>query len=568
MDECFPLFYGAPLGLAMDRTPQKLRIILGIVVFVFVVRIAATYPVLSDVYDSPWHIAAGIDYLRSGDYDYEPQHPPLGRLAVAVLPYVVEDLELGSFDDVWSGDWLEKDVSFYWTTLTLARIGNLPFAVLLLLVCFLWTRDLFGPRAGVMAALLASCSPNLLAHAGVAALDIATAATFVAACYITWLWSRTPNWRYCLLAAVAVSAAFLTKFSTLGFLPPVFIGYMLLARGRDFRPKLKNKQTLTQFAAFAVTVMALCWAAYGLEYGNIARPDEGYWSGGSPPRPGSLKEGATAFLRDVQLPAPMLWRGLIDVVRHNRQGHRAYLLGEISPDGWWYYFPIVLMVKTSLPLLILAVIGAVQIRRGGLAADSRLFVLLLPVAVVLGTSMAASINIGVRHILPLYPFLAMLAAYPFRGSEPLFRPFRRVMTVFSLLLVWHVAESVAAHPDYLAYFNQIARGRETQVLADSNIDWGQDLARLAHFQQQQRLAGIFIAYTGYEHAAKFGINHGFLPPGHPQCCWVAAGLNQLKGILAPDMSHLADRRPAARIGGSVFIYKLRPEDVYSAQHSP
>ena len=549
----------------MYSTQKKLRVLLGIVIFVFVARISATYPVLSNVVDSPWHIAAGLDYLRTGDYAYEPQHPPLGRLAVAVLPYSLEDLKLGPFDDVWSGDWVEKDLGFYWSTLTLARVGNLPFAILLLLVTFLWTRDLFGPRAGVMAALLASCSPNLLAHAGVAALDIATASTFVAACYAIWLWSRTQGWRDCLLAAVAVSAAFLTKFSTLGFLPPVFIVYMLLARARDFRAGLMSKQALVQFAVCVAVVIVLCWGAYGFDYGNIARPDEAYWSGGSPAPPGSLKESATACLGDAQLPAPMFWRGLIDVMRHNGEGHRAYLFGDISQEGWWYYFPVVLAVKTSLPLLILAVIGAVQIGRGEVGADSPLFVLLLPVAAVLGTSMAANINIGVRHILPLYPFLAMLAAYLFRGSTSLFRPFRRVMTAFSLLLVWHMTESVAAHPDYLSCFNQIARGRETRFLADSNIDWGQDLARIARFQRQQRLAAIFVAYAGYEHADKFGIVHGFLPPGHPQCCWVAAGVNQLNGILAPDMSHLAARRPAARIGSSIYVYRLRPEDVYSAQ---
>jgi len=547
----------------MDSTSTKLRILLGVVIFVFVARIAATYPVFSNIVDSPWHIAAGLDYLRTGDYDYEPQHPPLGRLAVAVLPYFVEDLKLGPFDDVWSGDWVKKDLGFYWSTLTLARVGNLPFAVLLLLVTFLWTRELFGPRAGVVAALLVSCSPNLLAHAGVAALDIATASTFVAACYAIWLWSRTRGWRDCLLAAVAVSAAFLTKFSTLGFLPPVFITYTLLARARDFRAGLMSKQALVQFSAFVALVIALCWGAYGFDYGKIAGPDTAYWSDGSPASPGSLKESATAFLGDAQIPAPMFWRGLIDVMRHNREGHRAYLFGDISQEGWWYYFPVVLAVKTSLPLLILAVIGAVQVSRRRAAADSPLFVLVLPVAVVLGTSMTANINIGVRHILPLYPFLTMLAAYPLRGSEPLFRPLRRVMTLFSLLLVWHVAESVAVHPDYLAYFNQTARGRETRILADSNVDWGQDLARIARFQQQRRLAAIFVAYTGYKHAAKFGITHGFLPPGHPQCCWVAAGVNQLTGILAPDMSHLAGRRPTARIGGSIYVYKMRPDEVYS-----
>ena len=546
----------------MDKTPKKLQVVLGLVILAFVARVVASYPVFSNVVDAPWHISAGLEYLRTGDYDYEPQHPPLARLAVAVLPYLLEDLKLGPFNDAWSGDWLAKDLSFYWYTLTLARVGNLPFGILLLLVTFLWTRDLFGPRAGVVAALIASCCPNLLAHAGVAALDIATASAFLAACYAIWLWSLTPTWLYCLLAAAAVSAAFLSKFSTLGFLPPVFIAYMLLGRSSDLHGGFANKKAIAQLAAFALAVIILCWGAYGFDYGSIAGPGQTYLSENAVPLD-SPEKHAAAFFGDTRVPAPMFWRGLIDVMKHNREGHRAYLWGEISQHGWWYYFPVVLALKTTLPVLILAGIGAFQIGRRRFSTDSPLSILLLPIIVVLGGSAATNINIGVRHILPLYPFLAMLASFPFRGKQPFFRPLRRPMTMFSLLLVWHVGESVAAHPDYLTYFNQVARGRESYFLADSNVAWGQDLARLAHFTQRQRLAAIFVAYPGYEHAAKFGITHGFLPPQHPQCCWVAAGVNRLKGILAPDMSHLAGHRPAARIGGSIYVFKLRPEEVYT-----
>ena len=546
----------------MDLTPKKLQVALGFVILVFVARIVATYPVFSNVIDAPWHISAGLEYLRTGKYDYEPQHPPLGRLAVAVLPYLLEDLKLGPFDDVWSEDWSEKDLSFYWYTLTLARAGNLPFGILLLLVTFLWARDLFGPRAGVVAALIASCCPNLLAHAGVAALDIATVSTFIAACYSIWLWSRVPSWRYCLLAAVAVSAAFLSKFSTLGFLPPVFFTYMLLGRAREFHAGFATKKAAAQLTAFVAAIIVLCWGGYGFDFGPVAGPAQTYLAESSAP-PDSPEKRAAAFFGDTGVPAPMFWRGLIDVMKHNREGHRAYLLGNISQHGWWYYFPVVLALKTTLPLLILTGIGAFQISRRGFSTDSPLWVVLPPVIAVLGSAMATNINIGVRHILPLYPFLAILASSPFRGNQAFFRPLRRPMTVFSLLLVWHVGESVAAHPDYLPYFNQIARGRKTLTLADSNIAWGQDLARLARFTQQRRLAAIFVAYPGYEHAAKFGITHGFLPFQHPQCCWVAAGVNRLKGIVAPDMSHLDGRRPTARIGGSIYLYRLRPEEVYS-----
>ena len=164
--------------------------VLVVILLVFVCRVVSTYYVFTNVIDAPWHISAGLEYLRTGNYDYEPQHPPLARLALAALPYWLEDLRLGDFDRPWAGDWLNRELDFYWHTLALARFGNLVFAIPLLLVVFVWSRDLFGPMGGLAAVLAASCSPNLLAHSGVAALDIGNAATVFVAAYFLWRWSR------------------------------------------------------------------------------------------------------------------------------------------------------------------------------------------------------------------------------------------------------------------------------------------------------------------------------------------------------------------------------------------
>jgi len=258
----------------MKNTSTKTRAALGVILLVFVIRTAATYPVLTDTLDEAWHISAGLDYLRTGSYDYEPQHPPLGRLAVASLPYWFADLKLGPFEDPWSGDWIEKDLDFYWRALTLARVGNLPFGVLLILVTFFWSRDLFGEHAGLVAALIASCSPNLLAHADLAALDIATASTYLAACYATWLWSRTGLWRYCFLAVACASAAFLSKFSTLGFLPPLLIAFLFLGSWErtqgNAKSKVLNARLASQLGVFAVCGCMLCWAAYRFDIGSLS----------------------------------------------------------------------------------------------------------------------------------------------------------------------------------------------------------------------------------------------------------------------------------------------------------
>jgi len=315
----------------------------------------------------------------------------------------------------------------------------------------------------------------------------------------------------------------------------------------------------------------LCWGAYGFDVGAMAPPGEVYLSDSEAPAH-SPERVVAAFFGDTRVPAPMFWRGIIDVMEHNRQGHRSYIFGEIYEDGRWYYFPVALILKTTLPMLVLAIVGVVQLGKQGFNPRNPVLVFGLPAAIVLSGAMVTNINIGVRHILPLYPFLAMLAAGPFKQTQGLLRPIqkgsiRKMGAVLALLLAWHVVESAAAHPDYLAYFNQIARGQEGEYLADSNLDWGQDEARLAQFVEERGIERIFVMYTDQRPVERFGIPQGFLPADHPECCWVAAGINQLKAITDPTLPELDGRPPFARVGKSIFVFRIPADDEFWQRRS-
>lgn len=544
--------------------------LLAFVVF-FVARIAATYRIFNDVTDAPVHIAAGLEYLREGVYEYEPQHPPLARIAVAALPYWATDLKLGPFDDAWGGDWVQKDMAFYWKTLTLARMGNLVFAVAVLLLTYAWSSRLYGKRAGLAACAIVSCCPAILAHSGLAALDIAVAATVTASAYFAWRWSRQPGWRHCLLTAGSVALAFASKFSTLGFLPPIIAAYFVLARWRQWRDSgafssERLRTGLLRVAVFVAAIAGLLWGIYLFDAGRIAPPGEVYASRsefadvgeGSPPRL------LAQWIGSATVPAPSLWKGVIDVLSHNESGHTAYLFGELSEQGWWYYFPVVIAVKTTLPLLAMAGVAAVfWARRKDFPSRRETAFAVVPVVAVLGVSMMSNINIGVRHILPIYPFLAILASALFAGEARLGKPGKKLIIPL-LLLAWHAGESLWAHPDYLPYFNEIARGREHEFLADSNLDWGQDLARLGRFINETELESILLYYQGGPHAGRFGIKTGLLPPTHPDVGWVAIGVNEFTGVVdAPSFDVLRGREPAGRVGKSMLLYRLAPEEIFN-----
>jgi hypothetical protein len=169
----------------------------------------------------------------------------------------------------------------------------------------------------------------------------------------------------------------------------------------------------------------------------------------------------------VRLPAPDYINGFIEVDLHNRHGHRAFLFGKMKDGrGWWYYFPVALFFKTPIPLLVLAAAGIAM-----LFARRKLDVPLIALA-ILGVAMTSHINIGIRHLLPIYVPLSIAAAYAVVEL-------RRFQTASIALIAWLIIGIGIAHPDYLPWFNAFAGSHPENILNDSNLDWGQDVLRLA-----------------------------------------------------------------------------------------
>jgi len=501
-------------------------------------RIVPTWFVFNDTADEQAHILAGVEVFQSGQYDFEAQHPPLARVVVGALPYFRGGLRRESYW-LWDGAWLHRPIAYYWYTLALARAGNLLFVGVAFLFVWLWSSRLFGERAGLVACLLLACCPNVLAHGGLATLDMAAAASVLAASYCLWRWSESREWRWCLASAIAAALAVLSKFSALGFLPPIALAFFLLARTR------LTRTFLAQAAAFAFLAPSLLWAGYGFQVGALAPAGHRYESmfpmgaEQSPPR------RFAQLVAHHNLPAPKFWKGLIDLSAHNHSGHDSYLLGQVSRGGWWYYFPVVLAVKSTLPLLLLVALAI------WLGDRRKLLYPLLGALIVLGVSMTVNINIGVRHILAMYLFFAILAS-GLAAAAPVAR-FTQVATV--ALVAWHAAESVIAHPDYLAYFNEIARGREERFLADSNLDWGQDLARLGRYVQEHNIPSIQLRRTGAVDPGKFNIHH---KPVTGEPGWIAVSANHLLGVDSKSevIQRLRQGAPYARIGKSIWLYRV------------
>jgi hypothetical protein len=246
------------------------------------------------------------------------------------------------------------------------------------------------------------------------------------------------------------------------------------------------------------------------------------------------------------------------VHNHVEGGHTAYLLGRHSFHGWWYFFPVALAVKTPLAILLLAGLGVFALfheKRRDLWMPAVL------AATILVINLPTSLNIGVRYMLPLYPLLALTAGI---GVAWLWRRQRAAAIV---LLLWTAVSSAAAHPDYLAYFNEVAGSHPERILVDSDLDWGQDMARLGAELQRRRVPYLHMAclYTGDDTRLGLPAWDG-LEPYQPVTGWVAVSQTMLQNYgwmvsqqrNRPDLAFawLDQYQPVGRVGKSILLYYI------------
>jgi hypothetical protein len=522
-------------------------------------RIVSTYPVFTQTWDEPAHVAAGMQWLDQGRYTYEPLHPPLARVMVALGPRLA-GIRSAGHENVWlEGNSILYAGDAYERNLSLARLGVLPFFVLAGLVVFAWTRRVATSLTAVAAVLLFSTLPPVLAHAGIATTDLAVAATVAWAAYALTLWLSGPTRGRSLILGLACGAAFLSKFSALLFLPAATVVILLCRRGGAREGSGVAGSSRTSGLRFALLALLLTvWAGYQFELGPLlpARPDA------SEPQPESLGVIERVAAAPV-FPAPPFFEGLGELAAKNRAGHKAYLLGEVRHTGWWYFFPVALGVKTPIAFLLLCAAGVLAAWR---ASPSSRRALIEPAAIafaILLVCLPGRINIGLRHVLPVYPFLSITAAI---GLAALVRARWAASAgpiVAAALLVWHLVSSAAAHPDYLAYFNAFGGARPEEILVDSDLDNGQDLARLADTLRARGIDTVWMAYAGSATVAEHDLPEiRWLEPHRPERGWIAASLYSIKlGSLGKpghdDFAWLERHRPVARVGRSILLYHIQ-----------
>ncbi|MFM2124912.1 MAG: hypothetical protein RL328_1363, partial [Acidobacteriota bacterium] len=403
-------------------------------------------------------------------------------------------------------------------------------------------RALFGKWGAAFAVALLSLLSPVLGHAGVATLDVPCAATVTLTLFLFTRWMDHPSLKRASGVAISAGVSFLVKFSSITFLGAAMVLALLWAR-RRVPPK--------QLAAAAGIVFLTLWAGYGF---SIHRLQESW--GPHPRIDQTLSEYPAlrpAFSLVMQTPLPLteFVIGVRDLARKNQLGHESYLLGESRRTGWWYFFPVVLALKTPLGFLLLAAAGLLLLARG---PDKRPVIFAFG---ILAICLVSNIDLGVRHILPIYPLLAIGAAGLIVNTPS------RWLLIPCALFAWTAVDSYRAQPDFLAHFNELAGNRPERYLAESDLDWGQDLDRLARRLRAQQVPSVAIRYFGSAFLETAGLpEYRELDPHTPTTGWIAISAHYLYLEHARDGSYdwLTRYEPRQHVGKSIDLFYIPDDD--------
>ncbi|MEW6238765.1 MAG: glycosyltransferase family 39 protein [Candidatus Omnitrophota bacterium] len=572
------------------------------------------------------HLASGLYSLTTCDFRMNRVSPPLQNLICALPAYLAQDCQL-TYDSycwkmgIWngSGDQLLKDNPDHFHQILMAgRTGTMFLSVILCFVIFLWSKELCGFLPAFFVLILAALEPNLLAHGHLATADTAPSLMFLTTGYLFWRFTRQPSRRRLLYVGIAFGFAWYSKQSGALLLPALFACFFIfsfftqekgnilfLEKWKGYRPipqSLLHSAMLT--GATAIIGFSILWAAYGCEIGDSIpgprKPQFSYlWKDlQTPINTVSFLLRGHGVKSDGDNPDDPLWlflrrhtplfshiEGFLSNRAHLRIGHRAYFMGEISTSGWRSYYPILFLIKTPMPLLLIFLAGMLLLALRAIRIDammaSALFV--IPAIYAYALIFMNTANIGYRHALPILPFLlvsmagaaAAFAAQSFTASFAAFSlsdaarlPTKRerwLLGLFAIgLLAWSAADAFAIHPHHLAYFNQLIGGPRNghYYAVDSNLDWGQDLLFLKRYIEKENLQDVHLLYFGpeklplaYKVPCALVDRSKPLPPG--LCVVSASALHGIgAGDIYPHLLPFQNRKPDDYVTPSLLVYRI------------
>lgn len=621
-------------GRPPQRQPAsgRKRTVIAALVLIFVVVSWAAASQKSATVDEPYHLGSAIYVARHNDFRVDPEDPPLWKYWV-MLPHVGRVIQTGRWLD--SPDWagLIGNVRDGWrvSVYTVYRSGNdwaalftgsrammLVVGAALAVMVSVFTWRIAGAAAAVIATFLFCFDPNFLGHAPLVKNDVAASLCLLWIAYAGWRVGQKITWPRVLMLGIACGVSVATKFSGVVF---VLVVPILLAM-RAISPvpwplggvrELLRPAHRIGFAALVLVVVVgiayvILWAAYGFRYdptptpgveldtrrcvATIAMNQLTLRNGGVDVPPDRIPSGyfetyvppasvrALLWCEEKHL-VPQAWVTGFLYTYASAQVRQSYLLGEVGQTGWWYYFPLAMLFKTPIVTMLVVVIGGIGFVRAARSSTHGLdrwtvLAVVAPLVVYGVSALSTRLNIGVRHVMPLYPLLYVMAGVGIAAMSPWRWKWGRLAVAAAAAGL--SVETLSAFPDYIAYFNAAAGGSRGgyRLLGDSNLDWGQDLPALVKWQKNHPDEKLYLVYFGQADADAYGLQYTNLPGGHllapdPQMPRepgvVAISATVLQAIYSrPDSdvrtlyAPFRSIKPFEVLGGTIYLYRF-PDDL-------
>ena len=572
-------------------------------ILLFFLFLIAVFSILNDTFitDEPPHIAAGYSYLTQKDMRLNPEHPPFLK-DIAAFPLLFLDLNF----PLQHPAWLQEDNPFWWHQFNLGgeflyRSGNnpdqililtrLPMILILILLgfyIFKWARELFGNKTALLALFLFSFSPTFLAHGRLVTTDVGAAAGVFIATYYFIKALKTPSKKNIILAGISFGLAELCKFSVILLIP--FFAILALIW---WLIKLGTwKSALKILILVFIIGYLLIWPVYQYHVWNYPperQAKDTEFLLGSTPFPKVREILVWASTKPILRAYAHYGLGLALVLQRAAGGHTTYFLGEVSATGWKNYFPMVYAIKEPLAFHILTLIallyaaflikkpfwqGTGRRIKGWVKNHFPEFAMLTFISLYWLTSLTSNLNIGVRHLLPVFPFTILLVSV--MTINFLKAPFLKLKyALLGVLILWQAISVISIYPHFLAYANEIVGGPDNLYIytVNSNLDWGQDLKRLKKWVNENKIDKIYVDYFGGGDA-QYYLKEKYAPwwgtrdeSEFPKGNYLAVSATFLqggRGIPIPGFDQpsgfyrwLDKYPPVAKIGYSIFIYQIK-----------
>ena len=536
---------------------------------------------LTVTHDEYWHIPVGLLNWKTGRFDVEPSNPPLLRMwatwpllfTSAESPRTEPTTDLTRIGD----EFLAANNSNIDRFVVIARLPMIVLTVLAGALLARWAWEWHGPWAACLVTWLWSRDPTVLAHGSLVTTDAGGAAFWIAALFATWRFAQRPTTCHAVIAGAVLGLAQAAKFTNV-LLVPLVVALWFVERWRNnLAEPLSQREASKRWAVLLLVSWLSLNGTYLFRGVGTSLKDYSFAS-----------QSARAWqdrLGSLPIPLPRDYVAGIDRQKAAIESdHAVFLDGQLTTTGFGHYYFMTLLYKWphSVQLLLLWAVIQSLLSRSSTAWRRRTWSI-IPMAMILAVASLSGMQLGIRYVLPVIPlallFVGEIAA---KWSWPETR-WRPIAMGFLLLIFdpWH------SHPEYLAYFNELAGGIEGGRfhLIDSNLDWGQDLHELKRFvAEHPQIEPLSIAYFGTLPPESLGLKYENPPIRRPQPGWHAVSVNFVMGrphwtrdgrgdtravYPSEDFSYFQFFEPKQHIGASIDLYHLTSEDVrrWEAAHT-